>query len=108
MKQARRVCGFTELAFIKMDVLSGLDTIKVAVGYEINGKKVESFPSALLHKVKPVYEELPGWKEDISRCTSIDQLPKEAVAYIEYIEKKTGIPIKIVSLGPDRENTIRR
>lgn len=108
MKQARRVCGFTELAFIKMDVLSGLDTIKVAVGYEIDGKKVDTFPSALLHKVKAVYEELPGWKEDISRCTSIDQLPKEAVAYIEYIEKKTGIPIKIVSLGPDRENTIRR
>jgi len=108
LKQARRVCGFTELAFIKMDVLSGLDSIKVAVGYELNGKKVDSFPSSLLHKVKPVYEDLPGWSEDISRCTAIDQLPKNAQNYIEYIEKKTGIPIKVVSLGPDRENTIVR
>ncbi|MGL4369113.1 MAG: adenylosuccinate synthase [Spirochaetota bacterium] len=108
LKQARRVCGFTELAFIKMDVLSGLDSIKVAVGYELNGKKVESFPSSLLHKVKPVYEELPGWKEDISKCSSFGQLPSTARAYVEYIEKKTGVPIKVISLGPDRANTIER
>ncbi|HEY1405555.1 MAG TPA: adenylosuccinate synthase [Spirochaetota bacterium] len=108
MRQAHRVCGFTELAFIKMDVLSGLDRIKVAVGYEINGKKMESFPSSLLHKVTPIYEELPGWKEDISSCTSYDCLPANAKAYVEYIEKTVGIPIKVVSLGPDRENTILR
>lgn len=108
LRQARRVCGFTELAFIKMDVLSGIDRIKVAVGYELNGKKVESFPSSLLHKVTPVYEELPGWTEEISTCTSYDALPANAKAYVEYIEKAVGVPIKVVSLGPDRENTICR
>jgi adenylosuccinate synthase len=108
LRQAHRVCGFTELAFIKMDVLSGLDRIKVAVGYEMYGKKVESFPSSLLHKVTPVYEELPGWTEDISGCTSYNELPVNARAYVEFIEKKVDIPIKVISLGPDRENTILR
>jgi adenylosuccinate synthase len=108
MRQARRVCGFTELAFIKMDVLSGFSSVKVAVGYEMNGKKTTSFPSALLHKVTPVYEELPGWNEDITNCTSFSALPKNAQKYIEYIEKIVGVPIKTISLGPDRVNTIER
>jgi adenylosuccinate synthase len=108
LKQARRVCGFTELAFIKMDVLSGLDTIKVAVGYNFEGKVSDSFPSALLHKVTPVYEELPGWKEDISDCRTFDSLPKNAQDYVHYIEKTVGVAIKTISLGPDRVNTIER
>lgn len=108
MRQARRVCGFTELAFIKMDVLSGLDTIKVAVGYEMNGKHVEPFPSSLLGKITPIYEELPGWKEEIAGMSSFDELPANARAYVNFIEKQSGVPIKIISLGPDRENTIVR
>jgi adenylosuccinate synthase len=108
MRQARRVCGFTELALIKLDVLSGFDSIKVAVGYEIQGKKVESFPSSLLQKVTPVYEELPGWTEDISSCTSFSSLPVNARNYVEFLEKESGVPIKVISLGPDRKNTIVR
>ncbi len=108
LKQARRVCGLTEMALIKLDVFTGLDKIKVAVGYEMNGKRIVMFPSFMLHKVKPVYEELDGWAEDISGCTSYNELPANCRTYIDYIEKQTGIPITVISNGPGRENTIIR
>jgi adenylosuccinate synthase len=108
LKQARRVCGFTELALVKLDVLTNVEKIKVAVHYELEGKKVEMFPSYMLHKVKPVYKELPGWTEDITGCRSYSELPANAQAYIEYIEAKVGIKVSVISIGPDRESTIVR
>ncbi len=108
IKQAKRICGLTEIAFTKLDVLSGFDSIKVAVGYEFEGRKIEMFPSYMLDKIKPIYVEMDGWKEEISECTSIDDLPVNARKYIDFIEKKIGIKITIISVGPERESTIIR
>lgn len=106
MKQAVRICGLTDLTLTKIDVLSGFKKIKVAVGYEHEGKRMEMFPSHLLNEITPVYEEVDGWDEDISNIKSYDALPQKVKDYIDYIEDKIGIPISIISLGPDRENTI--
>ncbi|MFC1669108.1 adenylosuccinate synthase [Spirochaetota bacterium] len=106
LKQARRINGLTGLALTKIDVLSGLDKIKVCVGYEINGKKYDYFPANLLNDAKPVYEELDGWDDDLSKCSSYNDLPENAKKYIDYLEKKTGVKIIYVSVGPGRDNTI--
>jgi adenylosuccinate synthase len=100
--------GVTEIALTKLDVLSNLKEIKVAVAYEIVGKKTENFPLDLprLAKAVPVYETLPGWEGDITKCTSLADLPKNARKYVEYVENKLGTPVKIVSVGPKREETI--
>lgn len=106
LKQAKRVCGLTEIALVKLDVLTGFEKIKVAVGYEVKGKKIEMFPSHMLNKVKPIYEEVDGWTEDISNCSSFDELPENAKKYIKYLEEKVGVKISVVSVGADRKNTI--
>ncbi len=108
LKQAKRVCGLTEIVLIKIDVLTGFEKIKVAVGYEYKGEKVKMFPAYMLDKIKPVYEELDGWSEDISNCNNYDQLPENAKKYIEFLEKQVGVKISIISVGPDRKNTIIR
>ncbi len=105
LRQAKRINGLTSIVLTKLDVLSGLDTIRVATGYRLDGKKVDYFPSAMLHRVEPVYEELPGWKEDIAGCTSFDALPKNARSYIRYLEERGGVKVSLVSNGPDRKNT---
>lgn len=106
IKQAIRVCGLTELTLTKVDVLSGFKKIKVATGYQFKGKKIDMFPSFMLDDVIPIYEEVDGWEEDISSCTSFEELPVKAQDYIHYLEELIEIPITIVSVGPDRENTI--
>ncbi|MFH0884281.1 MAG: adenylosuccinate synthase [Candidatus Micrarchaeota archaeon] len=100
--------GVTEIALTKLDVLSNLKEVKVAVAYEIDGKKAENFPldQPRLEKAVPVYETLPGWEGDITKCRSLADLPRNARNYVEYIEKKLGTPVKIVSVGPKREETI--
>lgn len=108
LKQAKRVCGITEVALIKIDVLSGFDKIKVATGYEYNGKRIDMFPSFMLDKVTPIYTELDGWTEDISQIRNYDELPVNTKKYIEFIEKAAGVKIAVVSVGPDRTNTIKR
>ncbi|MCB1192863.1 MAG: adenylosuccinate synthase [Leptospiraceae bacterium] len=106
VKYSAMVNGMTELVLTKIDILSEFDKIPVAVGYEINGKKLEHFPSHGLEKVKVVYEEMPGWKTDIKGINEFDKLPSECQNYIKYIEKLIEIPIKIISTGPGREETI--
>jgi adenylosuccinate synthase len=113
LKYAKMVNGLTELAVTKLDVLDGINPIKLCVAYEINGKRIENFPSLseMLSRVKPVYIEMEGWKElDTERILKegYQALPKEARDYLEKIEKETGIPIKIISFGPERDNTIVR
>ncbi|HOU83915.1 MAG TPA: adenylosuccinate synthase [Spirochaetota bacterium] len=108
MKQAKRVCGLTELVLVKLDVLSGFDTIKVATGYEYSGRRIDMFPSFLLNKIKPIYTEVEGWKEDISQCRNYNDLPEKARRYIDFLEESVGIKISMISVGPDRENTIKR
>jgi len=99
------VQGATSLALTKLDILSGFDKIPVCTHYELNGKKVDFFPSGMdLAKATPVYEYVPGWKCDICKCRSEKDLPKEAVDYIKYIEKAVNCPIKYVSVGAERED----
>ncbi len=107
VRHARRVSGLTGLAITKLDTLSGLDTLRICTAYKYNGEVIESFPANLniLAKCEPVYEELPGWKEDITGVRNINDLPENARHYIERITQLTGIPLSIFSVGPDREQT---
>lgn len=105
LKKSAMINGFSELALTKLDVLTGLKKIKVAVGYEVNGKRADSLSPAALEKAVPVYEELEGWTEDMSGCTDFSLLPSAAKDYIRFIEKGAGVKISVVSVGADRENT---
>jgi adenylosuccinate synthase len=108
-RQARRLNSLSEIALTKLDVLDTLETIKVCVAYEANGERYEYPPyhQSVLHDVVPVYEELPGWCEDITHCTSYDQLPKAARDYVAYLSEVTGVPISVVGVGPGREQFVR-
>jgi len=98
--------GVTELIMMKADVLDDFDTIKVCVGYEIDGEVVEHFPFELDDNVKPVYVELPGWKTDLTKIKDQNEFPEELNNYINFIEDEMGIPISLASVGPNREQTI--
>ena len=104
-----RMQGATEVALTVLDVLGYLDEIPVCVGYEIDGEVTKDFPvTSQLKKAKPVYEKLPGWKEDIRGITEYDKLPENCRKYIEFIEKELGVPITMVSNGPGRYEIIYR
>ncbi len=107
LKQSCQVNGLTNVVLTKLDVLSGFEKIKVAVGYTINGKKIDYFPAANLHKAVPVYRELNGWNADIARCRNKAELPRNAQRYIDFIESKIGVKISIISVGPDRLTTFK-
>ena len=102
--------GVDVVALTKLDVLSGMPEVKVCTGYEYNGRRLEGFPASphILDEVVPIYETLPGWKGDISGCTSFDSLPREARGYVEYIEKGLGVPVKLIGVGQERSQTIDR
>ena len=101
--------GATEVALTCLDVLGYLDEIPVCVGYEIDGEVTKDFPvTAKLKKAKPVYEKLPGWKEDIRGITEYDKLPENCRNYIEFIEKELGVPVTMASNGPGRHEMIFR
>lgn len=104
LQYAARVNGLTGLVVTKLDVLSGFDTIRVAIGYRIDGKPIEFFPNdpADLERCEPEYVELDGWKEDVSQVRSFMDLPKTAREYLRFIENYLHIPITLVSVGPDR------
>ncbi len=108
VKYSATINGISKAAITKLDVLSEFDEIKVCVGYELNGKKLNTFPStaSILEKVTPVYETLPGWKQDISKARSYDELPPETKDYLKFISEKAGFEISIVSVGPRRSETI--
>ena len=108
LKYAVMVDGVTQLIMMKSDVLDGFDTIKACVAYRMDGEEIESFPFDIAEGVEPVYVELPGWKTDMTRMTSEDEFPEEFNAYLTFLEEQLGVPIKIVSVGPDREQTIIR
>jgi len=100
--------GLTSICVTKLDVLTGLDRIRICVAYNINGKRIDHMPADIrsLAQCEPVYEELPGWNEDISNAGDMDQLPGRTRDYLERIEEITGVPLSIVSVGPQREQTI--
>lgn len=107
VRHARRVSGLTDLSLNSIDVLTGIETLKICVAYKYNGEIIEEFPASLkvLAQCEPVYEELPGWTEDITGVHKLDELPENARHYIERISQLTGIPLSIFSVGPDRNQT---
>jgi adenylosuccinate synthase len=108
-KYGCRLQGATDVAFTVLDVLGYLDEIPVCVGYEIDGEVTTDFPAtSLLKKAKPVYEYLPGWKEDIRGIRNYDELPENCRKYIEFVEEQIGYPITMVSNGPGRHDIIYR
>ncbi|MGM9705170.1 MAG: adenylosuccinate synthase [Prevotella sp.] len=108
LRYAIMINGVTQLIMMKSDVLDGFDTIKACVAYKQNGKEIKDFPYNIEDNIEPVYVELPGWKCDMTKCTDESQFPDTFVDYIKFLEKELETPIKIVSVGPDREQTIVR
>jgi adenylosuccinate synthase len=112
LRYAARLNGLDELVLTKLDILSGLDRLKVAVAYERNGQRIEHFPAEFgldeLAKWKPVYEELPGWQEDIMGVRKLSDLPAAAQDYIALVEEQVGLPITSASVGPERDQVVVR
>jgi adenylosuccinate synthase len=108
LKYAIMVNGVTRLFMMKADVLSGFREIKVCTSYTVNGAAVSELPYCLTDIEALNYRTMPGWKADIKGFHKWDELPAELRSYIEFIEKETGVPITIVSVGPDRSATIYR
>ncbi len=108
LKYAVMLNGVTGFIMTKADILDSFDTIKMAVAYKVRGEVTERIPYEIDEPIEPVYKEFKGWKTDISKSTTYDELPAELKEYIKYIETETGVPIKIVSVGPDRVATIVR
>lgn len=107
LKYAIQVNGVTALYMMKGDVLSGFKTLKICTAYQYNGKEITHLPYTIEpENVKPVYTEMKGWQADLTGMTSYDELPQELKSYIEFIEKEVEVPIKVVSVGPDRKQTI--
>lgn len=100
--------GVTQLIMMKSDVLDSFETIKACTAYKVNGELTRDFPFSIESGVEPVYEELPGWKTDLTHCRHEDELPEAFKAYVAFLEKELETPIKIISVGPDREATILR
>ncbi|GAA1853717.1 adenylosuccinate synthase [Pseudonocardia ailaonensis] len=109
-RYAQRVNGITDYFLTKLDVLSSLERVPVCVAYEVDGKRVEDMPMTQteIHHAVPVYEELPGWFEDISHCRTFEELPANAQAYVHRIEELTGAPVSAIGVGPGRDQTITR
>lgn len=109
LKYATQVNGVTQLMMIKGDVLSGFKTLKVCTAYKYKGETISHLPFNIEpENVTPIFIELPGWKEDLTKLKNANNLPKELIDYIDFLEKELEIPIKLVSVGPDRTQTIHR
>ncbi len=110
LKHAKRVGGLKYLAVTLLDVLSGVNELKVCVGYKLDGKEIDYIPSNIkdYERVKPIYKALESWNEDITGVRSYDELPKATKKYLEFIEKFLGVEVLIFSIGPDRKQTVMR
>jgi len=103
-----RLSGADRLAVMLLDVLSELPELQVCVAYELDGRRTTDFPSHVddLRRVRPVYETLPGWRQEIKDVRRMDQLPPAALRYLDRLGQLVGCPVSVVSVGPDREQTI--
>jgi adenylosuccinate synthase len=110
LREAATVNGFTELAINKLDVLSGIPELRIATAYRVNGKLTHEFPMTLgeIEQAEPVYETHPGWSEDLTGCRSWEDLPSSARRYVERVEALAGVPVDLISIGPNRDETIVR
>jgi adenylosuccinate synthase len=109
IRQAVRLNSLSEIAITKLDVLDTFETLKVCVAYELNGERYDHMPyhQSILHDVTPVYEELPGWQTDLSGATELHHLPAEAKEYVEFLAAQSGVPIRLVGVGPGRDQFVR-
>jgi adenylosuccinate synthase len=108
LKYAVMINGVSQLIMMKSDVMDAFETIKACVAYKINGIETEQFPYSIEGEVEPVYVELPGWQTDMTNMQSENEFPEEFNAYLNFLEEELGVPVKIVSVGPDRAQTIIR
>jgi len=108
VKDSARLNGIDSLAITKLDVLSGLEKLNICTSYELDGERIDCRPASLkkLARCTPVYEEMEGWKEELSQARNIADLPRQALVYVKAIEGVTGVPVSIVSVGAGREETI--
>jgi adenylosuccinate synthase len=108
VRYTSRLSGVDSIAVMLLDVLSGLDELKICTAYEIDGRRTTTFPSHVedLRRAVPVYESLPGWKEEVTECRALEELPANARAYLRRISELAGQPIEIVSVGRERDQTI--
>ena len=108
-RYSHRINGFTSLVLTRLDVLDGFPSVKICVGYQVNGKATDRFPgsSSLLEQCEPIYEEMPGWDKPTAGTTNESQIPKEARAYVKRLEELVGCPIHLISTGPHRDETIQ-
>lgn len=108
LRYAVMIDGVTKLIMMKSDILDTFDTIKACIAYKIDGKEVVDFPYSIEGDIEPIYVELDGWKQDMTSMRCEDEFPEEFNAYISFLEKELGVDIAIVSVGPDRDQTIMR
>ncbi|MBK7627414.1 MAG: adenylosuccinate synthase [Bacteroidales bacterium] len=108
LKYSIMINGITQLFMTKADVMSGFDKISICTSYKIDGKECQEIPYGIDSVIEPVYTDLPGWKENISGIREYSKLPASLRNYVEFVEKNTGVPVTMVSVGPDREETIFR
>jgi len=108
VKYAAEINGLTDLVLTKLDVLDGVETIKVGVGYRLDGKEIDYIPAAQAEyeRCEPIYKEMPGWPGTVNDCRTMDDLPQQATDYIRFIEEYLGLPIRLISVGPARRETI--
>jgi adenylosuccinate synthase len=108
VKYSAYVNGIDGLALTMLDVLSAVEEVKVCVGYEIDGKRVTHFPlhQTDLHHARPLYKSLPGWRVDVTGCRRREELPEEAQSFVRFIEAELGVPLRMISVGPERDQAI--
>jgi len=108
IKKSAMINGLTQIALTKLDVLTGFEKIKVCVGYDIDGERADDICLSKYYKVNPIYVEIDGWEENISKCRSFDELPENCRNYVKFLEDEAGTPITYISVGPGREYTFKR
>jgi adenylosuccinate synthase len=108
VRYTSRLSGVDSICVMLLDVLSGLPELKICTAYEIDGKRTNTFPSHVdeLRKVKPIYETMPSWQEDLTQAQSLDDLPQAAIDYVDRVSELVGLPVEMVSVGPARRQTI--
>ncbi|HOP62189.1 MAG TPA: adenylosuccinate synthase [Spirochaetota bacterium] len=108
LKKSIQINGLNSLAITKLDVLTGFDKINICIGYDVKGKRVDDICLSKISTVKPLFIEMDGWEENISRCKSFDELPANTKNYLNFIEEELNIPISYISVGPGREFTFKK
>lgn len=108
LKYAIMIDGVTQLIMMKSDVMNDFETIRVTTAYEVDGVRTTEFPYSISGEVKPVYTDFEGWKCNLRSCRRYEDFPEAFKRYVEFIERETGVPVKIISVGPDRDETIER